>query len=256
MAIPYLHASSYQRRMTTGRTRPCLFICEDSSGELNGEYVVKMKAGLDNWKVGLVAELLASQVADFLDIPVPEPAIIEIDPELASIIDDPQLADNIRNSAGDNFGSKLITGGFKTWPIGEAIPLSLRQLACEIFAFDALIQNLDRKPENPNILWRGDELYILDHETSFSFVYPIIGQEATMDFLRGHLFYQSLKAEAINLDRFAGALETLSEERLNNLIANIPKEWNNEHMTKISNHINGITNHVNEFIDEVRRVLQ
>ncbi len=256
MAIPYLHASSYQRRMTVGRTRPCLFSCENADGDLNGEYVVKLRAGLDNPDVGLFSELFASQLATFLDIPTPEPAIIIVNPELADIIEEPQLEHDIRSSTGHNFGSKVITGGFDTWPIGEAIPPSLKQLACEVFAFDAMIQNPDRKPENPNILWRGHELYVIDHETSFSFVYPIIGQESTMDFLRDHLFYQSFKEEAINLDRFAGALETLSEERLNNMITNIPDEWNNEHIPKIVNHINSITNHVNEFIDEIRGVLQ
>jgi len=256
MAIPHLYASSYQKEMESGRTRPCLFFCDDNDGELHGEYVVKLKAGLENWQVGLVAELMASQIAVFLDIPTPEPAIIEIDPELADIIQAPALAGKIRESAGLNFGSKLIGPGFETWLVGEKVPGSLKQLACEIFAFDALIQNPDRKTHKPNILWKGEEIYVIDHEMGFSFVYPIIGQEANMGFLKDHLFYQSLQEDEINLDRFAGALETLTEEHVNKMIANIPEEWDNIHITKITNHLNGITSHVNEFIDEVRRVLQ
>ena len=261
MAIPYLNANSYQRRMTSGRTRPCLFFCEDDQGEINGYYVIKLRAGLDNPDVGLFSELMASQLAKFLDIPTPEPAIIIVNPELADIINDPQLKGDIRSSAGHNFGSKVITGGYDTWPIGAAIPLPLKQLACEIFAFDAMIQNPDRKTSNPNILWRGDELYIIDHETGFSFIYDILPQAepwriSDIAFLREHLFYQSLKQEEINLDRFVGALETLSEATINSMINNIPDEWNNEHVPQIVNHINGITNHVNEFIDAVRRVLQ
>jgi hypothetical protein len=223
---------------------------------LNGEYVVKLKAGLEIWKIGLVAELMASQLAIFLDIPTPEPAIIKLDPELADIIHDQELAGKIRGSAGLNFGSKLITPGFETWPVGEKVPFSLKQLAGEIFAFDALIQNPDRKNLKPNILWKGNELYIIDHEMGFSFVYPIVGQESNMDFLRDHLFYHSLKEEAINLDRFAGALEALSEDELNSMILNIPEEWNNDKITIIAEHINGVKNNVNDFVDEVRRALQ
>jgi hypothetical protein len=256
MAIPHLYASSYQKRMESGRTRPCIFFCEDNDGEIGGEYVVKLKAGLENWAVGSMAELMASQLALFLDIPTPEPAIIRVDPELADIIPDEELANTIRESAGLNFGSKLVTPGFETWPVGEQVPVSLIQLAGEIFAFDALIQNPDRKNNKPNILWKGDELYIIDHEMGFSFVYPILGQDSSLDFLKDHLFYQSLKAEEINFDRFAGALESLSTERLNDMIANIPEEWNNEHITTISRHISNVTNHVNDFIDEVRRTLQ
>ena len=261
MAIPHLHAGSYQRRMTSGRTRPCLFFCENDQGEMNGEYVVKLRAGIDNPDIGLFSELMGSQLAQFLDIQTPEPAIIIVNPELADIINDSQLEGDIRRSAGNNFGSKVITGGYDTWPIGEAIPPSLKQLACEVFAFDAMIQNPDRKTSNPNILWCGDELYIIDHETGFSFIYDILPQPepwriSNMQFLRDHLFYPKLKEEEINLDRFAGALETLTEEHINNMIANIPEEWDNIHIPKITDHLNGITNHVNGFIDEVRRILQ
>ncbi len=90
----------------------------------------------------------------------------------------------------------------------------------------------------------------------FSFVYQILGQESNINFLRDHIFYQSLRGEEINLDRFAGALEALSEDKLNSMIANIPEEWNNDKISKIVDHINGIRNNVNEFIDEVRRALQ
>jgi hypothetical protein len=30
----------------SGRTKPCIFFCEDESGENSGEYDVKLKAGM------------------------------------------------------------------------------------------------------------------------------------------------------------------------------------------------------------------
>src|SRR3989304_2940924 len=153
MQIPILNATSYQKSMLGGRTQPCLFFCEDDDGNNYGEYVVKLKAGMENRENGLMAELIASQLAIYLDVPTPYPAIINIDPLIAEIIPDQTLSRKIRESAGLNFGSQVVTGGYETWPVGKAIPSSLKQVALEIFTFDALIQNPDRRPDKPNILW-------------------------------------------------------------------------------------------------------
>jgi hypothetical protein len=247
--------------MVSGRTQPGLFFCEDDNGNDYGEYVVKLKAGMESRENGLMAELISSQLSHFLDIPVPSPAIINIDPLIAEVIPDQSLSIKIRESAGMNFGSKVITGGFDTWPIGKAIPSSLKQLAIEIFAFDALIQNPDRRPDKPNILWRGDELYVIDHEMGFSFIYEILPlanswQITRLSFLKNHLFYSALKGQTINLDRFAGAIDLLGDESLEEIMSNIPLTWQNNNISKITNHVREIKNHVNEFIDETRRILQ
>jgi hypothetical protein len=258
--IPVLNATSFQRSLSSGRTKPCLFFCENESNDINGEYVVKLKAGMENRENGLIAELIASQLANFLDIPTPEAAIINIDPLMAEVIPDPALSLKIKGSAGLNFGSKVITGGFDTWPVGKAIPLSLKPLAAEIFAFDAMIQNPDRGAR-PNILWRGDELYIIDHEMGFSFIYEILPlsnpwQITSLGFLKDHLFYGNLKGQSLNIDRFAGALELFSDGVLEMIVSNIPEEWRNHNITKMTDHINEILKHINDFIDEVRRILQ
>jgi hypothetical protein len=80
MTIPVLTSTSLQKVLHSGRTKPCIFFCEDESGEKSGEYVVKLKAGMETGVNGLAAELIASQLASFLDIPTPETAIIELDP--------------------------------------------------------------------------------------------------------------------------------------------------------------------------------
>jgi hypothetical protein len=47
-------------------------------------------------------------------------------------------------------------------------------MATDIFAFDALIQNVDRRVTNPNLLTVGSTFYVYDHETSFSFLQAIL----------------------------------------------------------------------------------
>lgn len=261
MTIPVLTATSLQKVLLSGRTKPCIFFCEDESGEKSGEYVVKLKAGMESGVNGLAAELIASQLASFLDIPTPEAAIIELDAVIAEVIPDADLALRIRSSSGLNFGSKVITGGFDTWPVSKAIPSNLKTLAAEIFAFDALIQNPDRRADKPNILWKGDELFVIDHEMSLMFAYVIQSnpnpwQISTLRFIKGHLFYNALKGQALNIDRFAGALELLTENTVETMLTNVPEEWRSENLAKITTHISEIAHHGNDFVDEVRRTLQ
>jgi hypothetical protein len=57
ITIPILNATSLQRILQSGRTKPYIFFCEHERGESNGEYVVKLKAGMGNGVNGLAAEL-------------------------------------------------------------------------------------------------------------------------------------------------------------------------------------------------------
>lgn len=251
--IPHLFANSYLKRMDTGRTKPCLFFCGNESGEISGEYVVKLKDSVDGKETGLAFELIASLLAKLLGIPTPEPAIIEIDPVMADVIDDSELAAAIRESAGLNFGSRFMSGGYTTWPVGMGIPPNIMQLAAEIFAFDALIQNPDRRRDKPNLLWKGEEIYIIDHEIGFSFVYAI---SPDLGFLSEHLFYKGLKGKDLKFDRFAGALGAISDDEIEKVFSCIPPVWSNDKIQKVKKHTKEILGHVDEFIDEVRRLLQ
>lgn len=47
MTIPILTATSLQQVLHSGRTKPCIFFCEDESGEKSGEYFVRLKAGME-----------------------------------------------------------------------------------------------------------------------------------------------------------------------------------------------------------------
>jgi hypothetical protein len=98
----------------------------------------------------------------------------------------------------------------------------LRLLAAEIFAFDVLIQNPDRRresPNGPNLLWSDDEIYLYDHEQAFSFLMGVIGWKPPWmgggtEFCRNHVFIQQLTGIRHNFDRLSGALEALTDARL------------------------------------------
>jgi hypothetical protein len=51
----------------------------------------------------------------------------------------------------------------------------------EIFAFDTSIQNPDRRYDKPNVLWRDEEMFVIDHELAFSLLHAIGAQGPTWE---------------------------------------------------------------------------
>lgn len=209
-------------------------MCEDSNGESAGEFVIKFRGGIETGAAGLACEVLASVLADELGLATAAPAIVEIDDKTAGLIQKiaPALATVVGNSVGLNFGSEVLQSGFSSWPVGKPIPLGLRQAALEVFAFDALIQNPDRKYSNPNLLSNGQELCLIDHELAFSFLYEISNSShswelshRSFDFLKEHVFYRELRGQKFELERFTGALNGLSDETLAQMADQLPSEW-------------------------------
>ncbi len=84
--IPTFQAVQLHRFMGSGRTTPALCGCEDENGKLVGEFVVKLRGGLDRNVTGLAAELVATQLATYFGIPVPAPALVSIDAEFADLV--------------------------------------------------------------------------------------------------------------------------------------------------------------------------
>jgi hypothetical protein len=106
----------------------------------------------------------------------------------------------------------------------------LRPLTAEIFAFDVIIQNPDRRKDNPNVLWKGEELFIYDHEMSLTFFLPQLGWQPPwtghgLEFLSDHVFYDGLKGTEFSLDRLAGAFEAITDDRLVQYLGTAPDDW-------------------------------
>ncbi len=136
----------------------------------------------------------------------------------------------------------------------------MRQSAVDIFAFDALIQNPDRRFDNPNLFANGDNILIFDHEMAFSFLQAIFPSRTPWKldgetYLQKHVFYRRLKAKSIDLEAFTEKLSALSDTLLESLMTDIPDEWNNDSVPKISQHIRSIREHASAFNEEIRRFL-
>ena len=131
----------------------------------------------------------------------------------------------------------------------------MREDAVRVFAFDALIQNPDRRFDNPNLGTRGNEIIIFDHESAFSFLLAVFASTEpwrlnTEVYLDDHVFARSLRQERLSND-FTQRLANLSEAALADIASQVPEAWKAEDLPKIEAHLQRIQEHAAEFADEV-----
>jgi hypothetical protein len=148
-----------------------------------------------------------------------------------------------------------------TWLVGRMIPEAMFRDATNIFAFDALIQNLDRRVANPNLFTQGDSIYVYDHEeTSFSFLLALSPPPEPWNlegetYLRDHVFYRRLRAKEIDLKDFGQNLKALTGEVLTGIREEVPPEWAHEDLERIEGHLMKAQRNADKFIEQIRRRL-
>ncbi len=207
-----------------------------------------------------MAELFAAFLAKQLDLQIPEPFLINVSQDFVASLRDPAERERFDKCIGLNFGCRHITG-HNIIPVGMPLSGGMREKAAAILAFDALIQNPDRKCERPNLLWQGESLFVIDHEAAFAFLFSIFSgtppfeQKAFEDILRGHVFYRELKATALPLEHFQKRLKALNEKKIRDIVTFIPTQWHNEHIDKVVQHLLLIRKNADKFIEGIRRTM-
>ncbi|MBI3853944.1 MAG: hypothetical protein HY298_27270 [Verrucomicrobia bacterium] len=237
MEVLQLTATQFIKPMSTGRNRPLLLGCENAGGD-TFEVVVKFR-GREMDEKAQVAELVTAQLADDLGLHVPQAAVVDVPVGFEMIIAEKELAVMVKGSAGLNFGSVHLGAGFTTWPPGREPYGAQRDQAADVFVFDTLIQNADRRAVNPNLWARSDRLGIYDHELAFRFLaVPIIGgapkpwavanHGKAFGFLDHHIFYRSLRGGRLDLGPFKEALGAMTDEQIQTYADSIPAAWRNQ----------------------------
>jgi hypothetical protein len=214
-----------------GRTLPMLVGCEGPTGD-GLEVVAKFSSGCDQAEVNLVREVIGACLAADLGLPVPEPYLVDISPEWVASIQDAALRARIAVSSPVAFGSRLVTGQFATWASANNLSSALRPLATSVFAFDAIVQNPDRRPENANCIAKDDDIRIFDHELAFAhklilFWKPpwAVGGLGNFEKRETHIFVDQLRKTPIDWEPIRDAWSSLSDAMLGDYEAAIPLEW-------------------------------
>lgn len=153
--LPVRHATRYVQPLREGGSLPAVV---DTDG---GHFVVKFRGAGQGAKV-LVAELIVGQIARALGLPVPELALVEIDPLFGRSEPDPEIQDILRGSHGLNVGMRYLDGAFNfdAMAAGEFID---PELAAAVVWLDAFLTNPDRTHRNPNLLIWERRPWLIDH---------------------------------------------------------------------------------------------
>jgi hypothetical protein len=257
-------AIRFDGRVQSGKTMPCKLACETAAGD-EVEVVAKLSAGCERGVGALVSEAIAAVLAADLGLPVPEPFLVRVDADFVASIPDPEIVALASRSSAVLYGSKRLPPGYTSLPVGKQVPKDAIPVAAEIFAFDALIANPDRRPDNPNCLFQGSNLAIFDHELAF-LTEGVIGwrppwEVGSLEGLRrpqSHLFFDQLCGKALNFDRFRGAWATVTDLRLEAYRNALPMEWNAADQTAVNatRYVTAIRDNLPGAMLEIVRVLQ
>lgn len=253
----------FTRSVASGRTGPSLLVCEKPDGS-TVELIAKFSAGCDEREVNLSREVIGACLAADLGLPVPEPFLIEIPEDWIEIIPDAAYREKIRRSSRVAFGSKFITGQFASWTIGNSISQAMAPQAASIFAFDAIVQNPDRRDGNSNCLVRGDELMIIDHELAFSHGLVIgwrppwaVGGLRALETSGFHIFRAGLRNHAIDFVAIGDRWKALSDADIASYETAVPHEWNgvSNAIRSALSLIKDARDNIKDCLVEIRRVL-
>ena len=262
--LAYVTAAEFVRPMDSGRTCPLIVNCETGDGAIVTA-VAKFSDFCDLRTANLAREVIGACLAADLGLPVPEPLLIEVPDGWHEVIGEIPRRQRVAASSRIAFGTRLITGGYHAWTPDTRITEAMFELACQVFAFDGITQNSDRRVGNPNCLVRGEEIRLIDHELAFAHRF-ILGwrppwERGGLNWLErkgSHIFLADLRRNGgAEFATFQQRWSDISDDRLAEYRAVIPPEWNDAAL-EIDSALDLIRNargNIASCITELRRVL-
>ncbi|EAY26506.1 HipA family kinase [Microscilla marina] len=191
-------------------------------------YVVKMFTEKHVDQVAPVAnEVYANVLAKQFDLPCPKAAFIHFSDNFKFWLTKEQQEVLDTKDQRIKFGSEYIEGNT---PYNRDSVLPIYELEADeianIYAFDMLIANWDRRIAKPNILLTETNFYLIDHELGFQYTEAHIEHfraKKLMNRYGDHIFYPMLNQGSIQEYYF-----TIFEEYLRYLPVNILDSYANQ----------------------------
>ena len=229
------------------------------------EVVAKFSGACDRNDASLAMEVVGACLAADLGLPVPRPYLLDVQPAWVATVTDIERRNVMLRSAPFAFGSTQAGPGFRVWTTVDRLADTMLPTAAGIFAFDAFINNVDRRSDNPNCLVKGSDLRIFDHELAFLYKGILFWREpwqagALAPFATPgrHIFYEGLKGrDDVDFGPIRQAWSSIDDGRLAAYKACIPAAWSTAApaVDDAISLIQGVRDHIDAALAEVRRVL-
>ncbi len=211
-------ATRYVTPLREGGSLPALVEADD-----DGLYVLKFH-GAGQGPKALVAEVVAGELARALGLPVPELVRVELDPVIGRAEPDPEIQDLLLASGGTNLGVDFLPGALPFSPAAGPAPDA--ELAAAVVWFDALVTNVDRSPQNPNLLWWHRRLWLIDHGAALYWHHAPNGQAADAHAPFAAVTAHVLLPYASSIDAADARLAPLvTGELLERIVGEVPAVW-------------------------------
>ena len=217
--LDVVSATRYVTPLREGGSLPGLVEADDL-----GIYVLKFRGAGQGVKV-LVAEIVVTEIARLLDIPVPRLALVDLDRQIAKYEADEEVQDLLNASVGLNLGVDYLPGSFGY--DGSKPPGA--DDAARILWLDAFTANVDRTWNNPNLLLWHRRTWAIDHGAALWFHHgwpsraPDAERFARQPFDASTHVLREVAADPSSLhDGYAGRL---TPRVLTDVLALVPDAW-------------------------------
>lgn len=216
--LPRVTATRFVTALREGGSLPGLIEADDG-----GLWVVKFR-GAGQGLGALVAEVIAGRLALAAGLPMPDLAILTVPPRFGATEGDPEVHELLAASVGDNLAMRLVPTAVGYDPAaGRAVDAGL---AARVVAFDVLVSNIDRTYRNPNLVWGGDQLWLIDHGAALYWLHHWNGGTAGAAAPLPRLTEHALLPSASRLAEAATDVAArLDDDALTAAVAAVPDDW-------------------------------
>lgn len=237
-----------------GRTGPLVLTCarDQDPAPVPAQFLVKA-LGLNEITVAsLRNEVLGGLLARKCGLSAPRVALIRIDADAAAALNQSLRQRGVQVQPGLAVGSEYVRSGLAGVGRFGAVPASAEEERALLYAFDLLVQNPDRRPDNPNCAIRAGHLMPYDFELCFTFLLLLGGGGDPCDIAKHgigqkHLFFSGLKGTAVDFKPFIAALAKITPKLLDQMVALLPVEWRDDQVLRIREHILAVRSRRKEF---------
>jgi len=197
--LPVYKAIQFVGVITKGaRNEPWIVIVRTPNGLKH--FVVKLfDADFIETSDCVANEILGNILAREFNLQTPQAALIDFDSSFISSLRRFDVIDILDQKDGRvKFGTELLDD-YNQFDPNAFLPSEAKEIFAidNLFAFDNLIRNADRKRHPVNLLIRSDGAYLIDHELSFDLKGDIKNELQTWDwptrFWQEHVCYGLLK---------------------------------------------------------------